>query len=208
MFSWGIFFFDRFFVKLKSLFIKRILIYRGVSVGDNFLIYGIPYLKLNGKTKNIIIGNNVEIYGNIDIRNREYGKIIISDNVKFDTDCRLVAANNAILTIGECVAIGPRCIFNCGANVTIGKKSLFSGGIFVNSSAHEISRNTFIRDQGYYHKPVVIGEDVFIGANAVISPGVHLKNGSVIGANAVASRDCMEYSINVGIPAKIIKTRE
>ncbi|HVA26972.1 MAG TPA: acyltransferase [Candidatus Baltobacteraceae bacterium] len=57
-------------------------------------------------------------------------------------------------------------------------------------------------------KPIRIEDDVWIGAGAVILPGVVVRRGSVIGANAVVTRDTEEYSVNVGIPAKKIRSRD
>jgi chloramphenicol O-acetyltransferase type B len=54
---------------------------------------------------------------------------------------------------------------------------------------------------------IVIGNDVWIGANAVLLGGITIGDGAVIGANAVVSRDIPPYSIAVGNPARVIKKR-
>lgn len=56
-------------------------------------------------------------------------------------------------------------------------------------------------------KKVVIGNDVWIGANAVILQGVTIGNGAVIAAGAVVNKDVPQYAIVGGVPAKIIKYR-
>ena len=53
----------------------------------------------------------------------------------------------------------------------------------------------------------VIGNDVWIGQNAVILPGVHIGDGAIIGANSVVGRDINPYTIVVGNPAKILRKR-
>ena len=54
---------------------------------------------------------------------------------------------------------------------------------------------------------VKIGNDVWIGENVTIMGGVTIGDGAIIGANAVVTKDVEPYSINVGIPSKIIKYR-
>ena len=53
--------------------------------------------------------------------------------------------------------------------------------------------------------PVIIEDDVFIGANAVVLEGVHLYKGSVVGAGAVVIKDVLKNQTVVGVPAKVIK---
>ena len=55
--------------------------------------------------------------------------------------------------------------------------------------------------------PVIIGNDVWIGANVVILPGVTIGNGVIIAAGAVVSKDVPDYAIVGGVPAKVIKYR-
>jgi len=56
-------------------------------------------------------------------------------------------------------------------------------------------------------KEIKIGNDVWIGAHAVILPGVTINDGSVIAAGAVVTRDVPPYSVVGGVPAKAIKQR-
>ena len=53
----------------------------------------------------------------------------------------------------------------------------------------------------------VIGNDVWIGQNATIMPGVHIGDGSIIGANATVASDVAPYSIVAGNPARLIRKR-
>jgi acetyltransferase-like isoleucine patch superfamily enzyme len=55
--------------------------------------------------------------------------------------------------------------------------------------------------------PVVIEDDVWIGANAVVMPGVTVRRGAVIGAGAVVTSDVEPYSVAVGVPARVIRSR-
>ena len=62
--------------------------------------------------------------------------------------------------------------------------------------------------QPYYRKPIVIGDDVWIGACAIILKGVTINNGAVIAAGAVVTKDVEPYAIVAGNPARIIKYRQ
>ena len=56
-------------------------------------------------------------------------------------------------------------------------------------------------------KPVVIGDDVWIGERAMIMPGVRIGKGSIIAAGAVVTHDVPDYAVVGGVPAKVIKMR-
>lgn len=55
-------------------------------------------------------------------------------------------------------------------------------------------------------KPIVVGDNVYIGNNVIILPGVRIGNNVVIGAGAVVSKDIPDNSVAVGVPARVIKT--
>ena len=114
--------------------------------------------------------------------------------------------NNAVgdVTIGDhtrigihCTVIGPVCI---GNNVNLAQ------GITVTALNHNFEDPTRkIDEQGISTKPVVIGDDVWIGANAVILPGVTIGHHVVVAAGAVVTKDVPPHSLVAGVPAKLIK---
>ena len=114
--------------------------------------------------------------------------------------------NNAVgdVTIGDhtrvgihCTVIGPVCI---GNHVNLAQ------GITVTALNHYFAdSNRKIDEQGISTKPVVIGDDVWIGANAVILPGVTIGRHVVVAAGAVVTKDVPDYSLVAGVPAKEIK---
>ena len=117
--------------------------------------------------------------------------------------------NNAVgdVTIGDytrigihCTVIGPVCI---GHHVNLAQ------GITVTALNHNFAdTNRRIDEQGISTKPVVIGDDVWIGANAVILPGVTIGRHVVVAAGAVVTKDVPDSCVVAGIPAKVAKKLE
>lgn len=200
LFGWWIF-------KVHSKIISFILKTKGVSVDRNFYIQGVPYLKIRGKANDIKIGENVSIFGDIDLRNRESGKIIICDNVSIDTNSRFVAANNAVLHVGNGSKLGPYSIFNCGEDITIGENSIFGGFCYLQSSNHGIKLGELIKDQNHTYGKIFVGNGVWMGAHVKVLAGVNIGDGAVIGANAVVTKDVPSNAIAVGAPARVISYR-
>ena len=114
--------------------------------------------------------------------------------------------NNAVgdVTIGDqtrigihCTVIGPVCI---GNNVNLAQ------GITVTALNHNFKDTTRrIDEQGISTKPVVISDDVWIGANAVILPGVTIGRHVVVAAGAVVTKDVPDNCVVGGVPTKVIK---
>lgn len=190
-----------------SAMIAALLRLKGVRVGRRFYIQGVPYLKIRGKPSNIVIGDDVRIHGDIDLRNRENGRIVIGNSVSFDTGCRIVAAREAVLTFQPRADIGGHCIFNCGAPVTVGEDTMMAGYCYIQSSGHGISRTQTIKSQPHYHHPIFIGRDVWLGAGVTVLPGVTIGDGAIVGARAVVTKNIAPYSIASGIPARYLRDR-
>ena len=114
--------------------------------------------------------------------------------------------NNAVgdVVIGDYTRIG---IHNTIIGpVTIGSHVNLAQGITVTALNHNFEdKNKRIDEQGVSTKPVVIGDDVWIGANAVILPGVTIGKHAVVAAGAVVTTDVPDNTVVGGVPAKVIK---
>jgi len=191
-----------------SYLIRLLLTSKGIKVGKKFYIQGVPYLKIRGSSSRIKIGNNVTIFGNIDLRNRENGTIIIEDNVSFDTNCRLVAANNAILLLKEGSSMGGYCVFNCGTHVSVGRNTMLADNCHIQSSNHGMKKNKLIKLQDHSYGEIHIGDGCWLGHRVSVTLGVEIGDGAVIGAGAVVTKDLGNNTKNVGIPARKIGERD
>ena len=95
------------------------------------------------------------------------------------------------------------------APVTIGDNVLIGPYTVINSGSHHYSDpNKLIRDQGHKLAPIVIEDDVWIGAHATILPGIVLKRGAVVAAGAVVTATVEAFTVVAGVPAKLIRRRE
>ena len=114
--------------------------------------------------------------------------------------------NNAVgdVTIGDYTRIG---IHNTIIGpVCIGNHVNLAQGITVTALNHNFEdASKRIDEQGISTKPVVIGDDVWIGANAVILPGVTIGKHCVVAAGAVVTKDVPDNCVIGGVPAKLIK---
>lgn len=93
--------------------------------------------------------------------------------------------------------------------VRIGKYVMMGPEVVIYTSGHRHDRTdiTMIEQGDDEVKPVVIGNDVWIGRRVMIMPGVKIGDGCIIGAGAVVTKDIPPYSIAAGVPAKIVKSR-
>ncbi len=106
------------------------------------------------------------------------------------------------LHLGNQVDIGENVVLRAGGGLTIGSRVLIAAGASVVTSGHPIAPPRF---RHVVNEPIVIGDDVWIGANAVVLPGVTIGNGSVVAAGAVVSRDVPPFTVVAGVPARVIK---
>lgn len=112
------------------------------------------------------------------------------------------------LVIGENSGIGIRSVIP--PMVTIGNNVMMGPDCHIFTAFHEYSRTDIpMIQQGYSErKPVVIGDDVWIGIRTVIMPGVTIGNGSIIGAGAVVTKDVPDYAVVGGVPARVLRYRK
>jgi len=115
------------------------------------------------------------------------------------------------LKIGRHTAINEFNNIRAGnAPVTIGDGCLLSQFVSIIDANHGASYSMLIRDQPHdlHNAGVHIGDDVWIGAHAVILPGVQIGTGAVIAAGAVVTREIPAYAVAAGVPAKVKRYRE
>jgi acetyltransferase-like isoleucine patch superfamily enzyme len=93
-------------------------------------------------------------------------------------------------------------------SITIGNDVLLGPGTSIIASNHGFDQGQLIREQDGHDADIVIGNDVWLGASVVVTAGVSIGDGCVVGAGAVVTRDLPPYSICAGVPARVIRMRE
>jgi len=148
-----------------------------ISIGRNVIIRG---------WKNITLGNNVTLY-----------------------DGACINASHGYINIGDRSDIGQCSYLDGGGGLSIGKACAIGIGvrILTESNQYRFNPQVPIVDQPIIRKNVDIGDDVWIGTNAVIFLGVKIGSHAIVGAGAVVREDVPEWKIAVGLPAKVIKDR-
>lgn len=162
------------------------------------------YLSKSQFGSNVIIGNNVKIKDSL-----------FNDNIKISDNCSFFKTS-----VGKYSYTSKNTIF---AYVSIGAFCSIGNDVFCSGATHPINYlsthpsfyslnkqcgKTFALEQKFNEfLPIEIGNDVWIGAKAIIKGGVKIGNGAIIGAGAVVTKDVPSFAIMGGVPAKLIKFR-
>ena len=136
-----------------------------------------------------------------------------SDRIRIGADCSL--AMGAVVQ-GQ-VSLGRRCSVQCysvvvgygeAGRVVIGDGVRIAPQVMLIAADHVFQDATrMIHQQGLRPRPIVIEDDVWLAGRVVVTAGVTIGRGSVIGAGAVVTRDVPAYSVAVGVPARVIAER-
>jgi maltose O-acetyltransferase len=108
--------------------------------------------------------------------------------------------------LGERVFFNFNCVVLDTCKVTIGDYCQFGPGVQILTPLHPL--DAALRRKEEYGKPIAIGADVWVGAGALILPGVTIGARSVIGAGSVVTRDIPEGVLAVGNPCRVVRKIE
>lgn len=179
-----------------------------------------PFNKLMFKSAGALIGENFRVYNRCYLKLYKDAKLVIGDNFtmfsgeSINPICRNLKAcfhlnNGAIITIGNNVGMSSPCI-RCNLSITIGNNVKLGGGVIIlDTDSHSL--NYMDRRPGgddrnnVRNKPVIIDDDVLVGACSIILKGVHIGSRSIIAAGSVVTKNIPKDCIAGGNPCKVIR---
>ena len=106
------------------------------------------------------------------------------------------------ITFGKNVFINSGCKFQDQGGITVGNNVLIGHNVVLATLDHNICVS---KRAELFAAPIVIEDNVWIGANVTVTSGVIIGKGSIVAAGAVVTKDVPEYSIVGGVPAKVIR---
>lgn len=180
----------------------------GVRIPGNPLIEGpLRYSLASSHPQSLVMGENLQLLGGVDLRTRDHARLVIGNRVKFDGPVRIVAAGRGEVSIGDDTRITCYTIINGGGAIRIGRGVIIGPRSSINANEHRFRNRTSIVDSGFDHVDISIGDDVWLGSDVSVLPGADIATGTVIGANSVVNSPTEPYSIYVGSPARKVGQR-
>jgi acetyltransferase-like isoleucine patch superfamily enzyme len=113
------------------------------------------------------------------------------------------------ITLGRNAHINQYCCVWASKNsrIVLGDNLLMGPGVKIFSSNHRAALGSPMNAQPFVEKDIVIGDDVWLGANSVVVAGVTIGEGAIVAAGSVVTKDVPTYTIVGGIPARPLKRR-
>jgi len=149
------------------------------------------------------------INGNV-LEALQQGRLEVGEHTLFEQGVWITAPGSARVRIGNGCFLNRGVMIAAQELVEIGDHSMFANGCFITDGNHRFDDpDTPVPYQGFTSKgPTRVGDNVWCGANVVITSGVTIGKRCVIGANSVVTTDIPDFTIAAGVPAKPLKQIE
>lgn len=188
------------FDKIYNHFLINKMKKKGLKVGKGLVLRGRPIIDIRD-------GAKIEIGNEVTLNSQNYGY-----HISIYAPIKLFANINqgAIVKIGDHTRIHGSCI-HAREKIEIGNNCLIAGNCQIfDCSAHHLSFDdpTNRLNTPGETKPILVEDNVWIGANCIILPGVKIGHGSIIGAGSVVTKSIPPMVIAAGNPARVVEEAE
>jgi acetyltransferase-like isoleucine patch superfamily enzyme len=132
------------------------------------------------------------------------GRVSFGERCILDRHLTIESAGE--LVVGPRTIFGHHCTIGAKESVRIGADCLIAEMVSVRDNDHDFGAGGRpYREQGHVTAPVVIGDNVWLGARVIVSRGVRIGDNAVIGAGAVVTRDVAPNTLAAGVPARELR---
>lgn len=136
-------------------------------------------------------------------------RIELKDDVWLSRGCYLIAGRGVEIVVEPKAYIGHRCLFYGHGGIQIGRDALLANDVQLICGNHTFARRDLpIRAQPTEERPIILEDDVWLGASSIVLGGVTIGQGAVVAAGAVVTHSLPPYSIARGVPAQIVGVRD
>ena len=130
---------------------------------------------------------------------------VAGERTHFRRNCVVEVHAGGRVEVGADTQFTYNCVIQCSTSIVIGERCTFAAGALLVDGNHRFrDADTPVRDQGYDFRPLRIGDDVWVGAGAVVM--ADLGERAVVGAGAVVVEPVPPYTVVGGVPARVIST--
>ena len=135
---------------------------------------------------------------------REYSQLIIEGRVQMFEAVRIELLPGAKLVVGNNTYVNHDTFIRCRSSIVIGDNCSIAYGVIIQDSDYHViySENGEAKPDTL---PIIIENNVWIGARAIILKGVRIGEGAIIGSGSVVAKDVPPYSLVVGNPARVVR---
>lgn len=160
------------------------------------------------KHKGSKVANSVCFYAGVKLL-RHPPNIEIKEEAVIKSGAHLCpCTETARITIGSRSTIGYHVFVFASNEIQVGDDCMIAPFVYLVDSDHSLDRSSPMNQQENQTAPIQIGNDVWIGAHAVVLKGIVIGDGAVIAAGSVVREDVKPYTIVGGVPAKVIGERK